>query len=97
MQHNTSRGPGKGGVRFHQDVTLSEVMALAAWMSVKSAAVNLPFGGAKGGVRIDPHNYSRGELETHHAPLYQRDRGDHRPNKDIPRLTSTPTPRPWRG
>lgn len=49
VQHNTSRGPGKGGVRFHQDVTLSEVMALSAWMSVKNAAVNLPFGGAKGG------------------------------------------------
>ena len=47
VQHNVSRGPGKGGVRFHQDVTLSEVMALAAWMSVKNAAVNLPYGGAK--------------------------------------------------
>ncbi len=62
-QHNTSRGPGKGGVRFHQDVTLSEVMALSAWMSVKNAAVNLPFGGAKGGVRVDPKTLSRGELE----------------------------------
>ena len=46
VQHNVSRGPGKGGVRFHQDVTLSEVMALSAWMSVKNAAVNVPFGGA---------------------------------------------------
>ena len=63
VQHNTSRGPGKGGVRFHQDVTLSEVMALSAWMSVKNAAVNLPFGGAKGGVRVDPRTLSRGELE----------------------------------
>jgi len=63
VQHNTSRGPGKGGVRFHQDVTLAEVMALAAWMSVKSAAVNLPFGGAKGGIRFDPHNYSSAEIE----------------------------------
>ncbi len=63
VQHNTSRGPGKGGVRYHQDVTLSEVMALSAWMSIKAAAVNLPFGGAKGGIRIDPHNYSRAELE----------------------------------
>src|SRR3546814_2407912 len=62
VQHNTSRGPGKGGVRFHQDVTLSEVMALSAWMSVKSATVNLPFGGVKGGIRIDPLNYSRSEL-----------------------------------
>ncbi len=63
VQHNTSRGPGKGGVRFHQDVTLPEVMALSAWMSVKNAAVNLPFGGAKGGVRVDPKTLSRGELE----------------------------------
>jgi glutamate dehydrogenase (NAD(P)+) len=63
VQHNMSRGPGKGGVRFHQDVTLSEVMALSAWMSVKNAAVNLPFGGAKGGVRVDPKTLSRGELE----------------------------------
>jgi len=63
VQHNTSRGPGKGGVRFHQDVTLSEVMALSAWMSVKNAALNLPFGGAKGGVRVDPRILSGGELE----------------------------------
>jgi len=63
VQHNTSRGPGKGGVRFHQDVTLAEVMALSAWMSIKSAAVNLPFGGAKGGIRIDPHKYSQAEIE----------------------------------
>jgi glutamate dehydrogenase (NAD(P)+) len=63
VQHNTSRGPGKGGVRFHQDVTLSEVMALSAWMSVKNAAVNLPYGGAKGGIRVDPKTLSRAELE----------------------------------
>jgi len=63
VQHNISRGPGKGGVRFHQDVTLSEVMALSAWMSIKNAAVNLPYGGAKGGIRVDPHTLSRGELE----------------------------------
>jgi glutamate dehydrogenase (NAD(P)+) len=63
VQHNTSRGPGKGGVRFHQDVTLSEVMALSAWMSIKNAAVNVPYGGAKGGIRVDPKTLSRGELE----------------------------------
>ena len=63
VQHNTSRGPGKGGVRFHQDVTLSEVMALSAWMSIKNAAVNVPFGGAKGGIRVDPRQLSHGELE----------------------------------
>jgi len=63
VQHNVSRGPGKGGVRFHQDVTLSEVMALSAWMSIKNAAVNVPYGGAKGGIRVDPKKLSRGELE----------------------------------
>ena len=63
VQHNTSRGPGKGGVRFHQDVTLSEVMALAAWMSIKNAAVNVPYGGGKGGIRVDPRQLSMKELE----------------------------------
>ena len=63
VQHSLARGPGKGGVRYHQDVTLEEVMALAAWMSVKNAAVNLPFGGAKGGIRVDPRFLSKKELE----------------------------------
>ncbi len=63
VQHNTSRGPGKGGVRFHQDVALPEVMALAAWMTVKNAAVNVPYGGAKGGIRVDPRTLSLKELE----------------------------------
>ena len=63
VQHNMSRGPGKGGVRFHPDVTLEEVMALSAWMTVKTAAVNLPYGGAKGGIRVDPKKLSLKELE----------------------------------
>jgi len=63
VQHSLSRGPGKGGVRFHPDVTLEEVMALSAWMTVKTAAVNLPYGGAKGGIRVDPHALSQKELE----------------------------------
>ncbi len=63
VQHNLSRGPGKGGVRYHPDVTLEEVMALAAWMTIKTAAINLPFGGAKGGVRVDPKLLSTCELE----------------------------------
>ena len=62
-QHNLSRGPGKGGVRFHPDVSIDEVMALAAWMTVKNAALNLPYGGAKGGVRVDPKSLTRPELE----------------------------------
>lgn len=63
VQHNLSRGPGKGGVRYHPGVTLEEVMALSAWMTVKNAAVNLPYGGAKGGIRIDPKKFSEKELE----------------------------------
>jgi glutamate dehydrogenase (NAD(P)+) len=63
VQHNLSRGPGKGGVRFHPNVTLEEVMALSAWMTVKCAAVNLPYGGAKGGIRVDPKKLSMKELE----------------------------------
>jgi glutamate dehydrogenase (NAD(P)+) len=63
VQHNLSRGPGKGGVRFHPDVNLEEVMALSAWMTIKNAAVNLPFGGAKGGIRVDPKQLSLKELE----------------------------------
>jgi glutamate dehydrogenase (NAD(P)+) len=63
VQHSLTRGPGKGGVRYHPDVTLEEVMALAAWMTIKCAAVNLPFGGAKGGIRVDPMELSAKELE----------------------------------
>jgi glutamate dehydrogenase (NAD(P)+) len=63
VQHSLTRGPGKGGVRYHPDVTLEEVMALSAWMSIKNAAVNLPYGGAKGGIRVDPKKLSIKELE----------------------------------
>lgn len=63
VQHNLSRGPGKGGIRYHPNVDLNEVMALSAWMTIKCAAVNLPYGGAKGGIRVDPFALSEGELE----------------------------------
>jgi glutamate dehydrogenase (NAD(P)+) len=63
VQHNLSRGPGKGGVRYHPDVTLEEVLALSAWMTIKNAAVNIPYGGAKGGIRVDPKALSLKELE----------------------------------
>ncbi|MCU7370366.1 Glu/Leu/Phe/Val dehydrogenase [Paucibacter sp. O1-1] len=63
VQHSLTRGPGKGGVRYHPDVTLEEVMALSAWMTIKNAAVNLPYGGAKGGIRVDPKQLSLKELE----------------------------------
>lgn len=61
--YNTSRGPAKGGIRFDTQVTLEEVKALAAWMTWKCAIVNIPFGGAKGGVVCDPHEMSAAELE----------------------------------
>lgn len=63
VHHNVARGPGKGGLRYHPDVTLAETMALAGWMTIKTAAVNVPFGGAKGAVRIDPAQFSRPEIE----------------------------------
>ena len=84
VQHNTSRGPGKGGVRFHQDVTLSEVMALSAWMTVKNAAVNVPYGGAKGGIRVDPKTLSMGELQRMTRRYTSEINIIIGPNKDIP-------------
>jgi glutamate dehydrogenase (NAD(P)+) len=63
VQHNTVRGPAKGGIRFHQDVTVDEIKALAFWMTYKCAVVNIPMGGAKGGVVVDPRTLSPGERE----------------------------------
>lgn len=63
VQHNISRGPGKGGLRFHPRVDIDEVRALAMWMTWKCAIVDLPYGGAKGGITIDPLEYSKAELE----------------------------------
>ena len=84
VHHNLSRGPGKGGVRFHPAVTMNEVMALSGWMTIKNAALNLPFGGAKGGVRVDPAVLSTAELER----LTRRYTSEIGiligPNKDIP-------------
>ena len=84
VHHNLSRGPGKGGVRYHPNVSMNEVMALSGWMTVKNAALNLPFGGAKGGIRVDPASLSTAELER----LTRRYTSEIGfligPNKDIP-------------
>lgn len=84
VQHNVARGPAKGGIRYHPQVTLDEVRALAAWMTWKCATVDIPYGGAKGGIKVDPHNLSTDELErltrryaTEIAPIIG-------PNIDIP-------------
>jgi glutamate dehydrogenase (NAD(P)+) len=63
VQHNTDRGPAKGGIRYHPEVSVEEIVALAMWMTWKCAVVNIPFGGAKGGVVCDPRTMSEGELE----------------------------------
>jgi glutamate dehydrogenase len=62
-QHNDARGPYKGGIRFHQDVTLSEVKALSTWMTWKCAVTGIPYGGGKGGIVVDPKSLSASELE----------------------------------
>ena len=63
IQHDSSRGPGKGGIRFHPSVSVDEIAALSADMSIKCAVVNIPYGGAKGGVKVDPSLLSHAELE----------------------------------
>jgi len=63
VQHNTTRGPAKGGIRFHPHTNLEEVKALSMWMTWKCALMNIPYGGAKGGVVVDPRELSHRELE----------------------------------
>ncbi|HEV2108007.1 MAG TPA: Glu/Leu/Phe/Val dehydrogenase [Thermomicrobiales bacterium] len=84
VQHNSGPGPTKGGIRYHQDVTLSEVRALAMWMTWKCAVVGLPFGGAKGGVRVNPKLLSRGELQNLTRRYTAEIAGMIGPTKDIP-------------
>src|SRR5574343_97716 len=84
IHHNTSRGPGKGGIRYHQDVTLSEVMALSGWMTYKNAMVNVPFGGAKGGIRVDPRQHNASELERLTRRYTSEISSMIGPDKDIP-------------
>lgn len=84
VQHSIARGPGKGGIRYSPDVSLDEVRALASWMTWKCAVVNIPFGGAKGGVICDPKKMSNGELERM-TRRYTSEISDFiGPEKDVP-------------
>src|SRR6202165_4383789 len=82
--HNIARGPGKGGIRFDKNVNLDEVRALAAWMTWKCAVVNIPFGGAKGGVICDPASLSRSELEKITRRYTAELMDQFGPEKDVP-------------
>ncbi len=84
VQHNRGPGPTKGGIRYHQDVTLSEVKALAMWMTWKCAVVGLPYGGAKGGVRVDPKGLSLNEVQNLTRRYTSEIMPMIGPNKDIP-------------
>lgn len=83
-QHNDAIGPTKGGIRFHPDVTLDEVKALSMWMSFKCGVVSLPYGGGKGGVIVDPHELSTGELERLSRGFMEAIADIVGPEKDIP-------------
>ena len=84
VQHNLARGPAKGGIRFHPAADLDEVRALAMWMTWKSALVNVPFGGAKGGVTLDPSTLSKRELEAVTRRFASELQGEIGPATDIP-------------
>jgi glutamate dehydrogenase len=84
IQHNDALGPAKGGVRFHQDVSLEEVKALATWMTFKCAVVGIPYGGGKGGVIVDPEELSHSELERLSRGYIQAIAPVIGPDKDIP-------------
>lgn len=83
-QHNDAIGPTKGGIRFHPDVTLDEVKALSMWMTFKCGVVGLPYGGGKGGVICDPHDFSKSELERISRGFMEAIADIVGPDKDIP-------------
>ncbi len=84
VQHSSARGPYKGGIRYHPDVCLDEVQALAGWMAVKTAVVDIPMGGGKGGVRVDPRKLSERELEAVTRAYTERIWRDIGPEVDVP-------------
>ena len=84
VRHSDLRGPGKGGMRYHPKVDLDEVKALAFWMTMKCAVLDVPFGGAKGGIEVDPKRLSRLELERLSRAFIKAIAGSIGPNQDIP-------------
>lgn len=84
VQHNIARGPAKGGIRFHPDVNLDEVKALSFWMTFKCATVNIPMGGGKGGIIVDPTKLSLGELERLSRRYFAELIGMFGPDRDVP-------------
>jgi glutamate dehydrogenase (NAD(P)+) len=97
VTHNIARGPSKGGIRYHPDVTLDEVKALSMWMTWKCALMNIPFGGAKGGVVCNPKQLSRGELERMTRRYTTEIINEIGPEKDIPApdVGTDPTVMAW--
>lgn len=83
-QHNTALGPTKGGIRYHWNVTKEEVMALSAWMTFKNAVMNLPYGGGKGGIKVNPKEMSEGEVERLSRTYVQKIYKYIGPEEDIP-------------
>ena len=93
VQHNNARGPYKGGLRFHPKVDMDEVKALAFWMTIKNAIVDVPFGGGKGGIKVDPKKLSEGELERL-TRSFTRELGDAiGPERDVPAPDVNTTPK----
>jgi len=84
VQHNNDRGPHKGGIRFHPQVDMNEVKALAFWMSIKTAVMGLPYGGAKGGITVDPKKLSKAELQRLSRLYVRALKNDIGPDTDIP-------------
>jgi len=84
VQYNSARGPYKGGIRYHEMADLDEVKALSFWMTIKCAVVNIPLGGGKGGIKVDPRQLSRGELERMTRSFVRKIYRDIGPEQDIP-------------
>ncbi len=97
VQHNLGRGPAKGGIRYHQDVSIDEVKALAMWMTWKCAVVGIPYGGGKGGVIVDPKQLSRRELENLSRRFFTEIEVLIGPERDIPApdVNTTPQVMAW--